>query len=108
MKLNAAVEEWKMKTKLILQFNKEAIVDLSVFTFHLDQTVAEMEQNSQTMLVVTIDEQNIVQQLNNQYDQQLASSLDIEKLKAELLTYAVNLNQGIYEVNLTKFIQQIS
>ena len=105
-KLNAAVEEWKMETKLVLQLNKEAVLDLSAFTFHPDQTVAQVEENGQETLVVTIDEQNILQQLNNQFDQQLVSALDIEKLKAELLTYAVNLNQGIYEVDLTKFIQQ--
>lgn len=106
VKLNDAVEEWKKETNLVLQLNKESVLDLSVFTFHPDQTVEKLAENSESMPVVTIDEQNLLHQLNRQFDQQVVHSLDMGKLKAELLSYAMNLTKGIYVVDLKKFIQQ--
>ncbi|MGE6751873.1 G5 domain-containing protein [Rossellomorea sp. NPDC071047] len=92
--LDEKVEEWKQNQNLLLDFNGEsAKIDVSLFQFHLEESIEKLADDENTSLIVTIDENAFDAFLSNHFADYKGENINLPSLREYVLSLAGSLHK---------------
>ncbi|UXH44232.1 VanW family protein [Rossellomorea vietnamensis] len=93
--LEGKIIEWKGNQNIMLEFNGEsARVDSALFQFHLEESLEKLDDNENTSLMVTLDDQALDSFLSDHFPDYSPDDINVASLKEYVLSLAGNLNSG--------------
>ncbi|MCR8850135.1 VanW family protein [Rossellomorea sp. SC111] len=93
--LDGKIVEWKGNQNIMLEFNGEsARVDSALFQFHLEESIEQLDENENTSLVVSLDDQALASFLSDHFPDYSSGDINLASLKEYVLSLAGNLNEG--------------
>jgi hypothetical protein len=100
-------KNWADNTTIQLVFKEKAAeLNLEVFYFEIEESLRSAESNEQKELVVQINEEKLGSFLSEFASSLLDDkSLDLDKFKADLISYASMLESGNHIIHLAKYYE---
>ncbi|OXS60596.1 surface rod structure-forming protein G [Bacillus sp. V-88] len=93
--LEGNIIEWKRNQNIMLEFNGEsARIDSALFQFHLEESIEKLDDNENTSLLVTLDDQALESFLTDHFPDFSRDDINVASLKEYVLSLAGNLNKG--------------
>ncbi|QHE62352.1 hypothetical protein FHE72_16015 [Rossellomorea vietnamensis] len=93
--LEGKIIEWKGNQNIMLEFNGEsARVDSALFQFHLEESIEKLDDNENSGLLVTLDDQALDSFLTDHFPDFSRDDINVASLKEYVLSLAGNLNKG--------------
>jgi hypothetical protein len=98
------VNEWKTSTVLQLTYQeKTEALPTQLFTFQVEQSVEQAAAGQPSQLVVQFDEQSFSKLIEEVMAPLSLSSINLKKLKRDIMSIAANLQMGKQSIDLTNY-----
>ncbi len=103
--LNERLGKWQSETTIILQYKeKTAPIEIGLFQFDLQNSVATAKEGGQNEVIVTLKSGDLYQQLKGISSELDSSSVNLDPLLAEIKSFASNFSSGEHKVKVGKFL----
>jgi hypothetical protein len=103
--LSETLQKWRSETSINLQYKEKKVpVDVAQFQFDLENTVEMAQDGQQNEVIVTFKSGDLYQYLQNLSGELDSSSIKLDPMLAELISYGANFQSGQHVLKVDKYL----
>ncbi|WP_243385538.1 VanW family protein [Bacillus kexueae] len=107
--LASKIEDWKQQSTITLIYqNKSFTLPSSVYTFYIDKTISQLQNNRQNDLIVSLDTQILREWLQQELMPSQYGSIQFKKLEQDLIQIVQKLDDGDIYMNVKEYVDESS